>query len=98
EKSTPLDWCVLNGTQMYVGDDYIVSFVDAPKVKQVVEAIEPLTEGEFRSRYNAIGPADYGMPLSNEDFEYTWEYFSAVRDFYRRAAAANRAVLFSVDQ
>ena len=30
DDSTPFHWCVLNGSQMYVGDDYIVSFVDAP--------------------------------------------------------------------
>ncbi|MFM8402817.1 MAG: hypothetical protein ACKOAH_33735, partial [Pirellula sp.] len=34
-----------NGSQMYVGDDYIVSFVDSPNVKLVAEAIEPLLLG-----------------------------------------------------
>lgn len=83
---------------MYVGDDYIVSFNDAPNVKQVSNAIAPLNESVFRTRYNAIDPNDYGMPLSDENFEYTWYYFTALRDLFSRAANANRSVLFSVDQ
>lgn len=98
DDSTPFYWCVLNGAQMYVGDDYIVSFVDVPNVKQVSDAIASLNESEFRTRYNAIDEQDYGMPLSDEDFEYTWSYFNALRDFYARAANSSRSVLFSVDQ
>ncbi|MDV6031735.1 MAG: YfbM family protein [Phycisphaera sp. RhM] len=98
DNSTPFHWCVLNGSQMYVGDDYIVSFVDASSVKQVSSAIAPLSESEFRARYNAIDPNDYGMALSDEDFEYTWSYFTALRDLFSRAATSNRSVLFSVDQ
>ncbi|GAA4469528.1 YfbM family protein [Novipirellula rosea] len=98
DDSTPFHWCVLNGSRVYVGDDYIVSFVDAPNVKQVSEAIAPLSESEFRTRYNAIDQQDYGVPLSDEDFKYTWSYFTALRDLFSRAATANRSVLFSVDQ
>ena len=96
--STPFHWCVLNGSQLYDGDDYIVSFVDVPNVKQVSEAIAPLSESEFRTRYNAIDSQDDGVPLSDEDFGYTWSYFTALRDLFIRAATANRSVLFSVDQ
>lgn len=39
DDSTPFHWCILNGSQMHDGDDYIVSFVDAPNVKQVSEAM-----------------------------------------------------------
>ncbi len=98
DDSTPFHWCVLNGSQMYLGGDYIVSFVDVARVKQVSEAIAPLSESEFRTRYNAIDQRDYGMPLSDEDFEYTWSYFTALRDLFGWAADANRSVLFSVDQ
>jgi len=98
DDSTPLHWCVLNGSQLYLGGDYIVSYVDASNVKRVAEAIEPLGESEFRTRYNAIDEQDYGVPLSDEDFGYTWAYFTALRDFFKRAANANRSVVFSVDQ
>jgi len=98
DNSTPFHWCVLNGSQLYTGDDYIVSFVDVADVKQVYNAIASLSEEAFRARYKTIDEADYGMPTSDEDFQYTWSYFTALRDFYGRAAAADRSVLFSVDQ
>ena len=98
EDSTPFHWCVLNGSQMYVGDDYIVSFIDTPMVKQVATAIGPITESEFRTRYRKIDPTDYGVPLSDEDFEYTWSYFTELQDLFRRAADASRSVVFTVDQ
>jgi hypothetical protein len=96
--STPFHWCILNGSQMYIGDDYIVSFVDAPNVKLVSEAIGTLTASDFRTRYEAIDQSDYGVQLSDEDFGYTWEYFMALRDLFKRASAAGRSMLFSVDQ
>jgi hypothetical protein len=36
--------------------------------------------------------------LTEQDFEYTWEWFVGLREFWQRAAAENRAVLFTVDQ
>jgi len=98
DDSTPAHWCVLNGSQLYVGNDYIVSFVDTAGVKRVVDAIAPFTESSFRARYGAINECDYGVSKSDEDFEYTWEYFLTLREFYSRAAKAERSVLFSVDQ
>ncbi len=56
------------------------------------------TKVSFRERYNAIDQDDYGVPHSDEDFEYTWKYFIAVRDLFSRAAEAGRAVLFTVNQ
>ena len=98
DDSTPRHWCILNGSQMYVGSDYIVSFVDKADAQSVADAIEPIAREEFRSKYDAIDPDDYGVPLSDEDFEYTWAYFTELRVFFRKAANANRSVLFSVDQ
>jgi hypothetical protein len=36
--------------------------------------------------------------MSEEDFGYTWKYFQEVRDFWLRAAAESRCVLFAADQ
>lgn len=97
-ESTPLQWCVLNGAQLYVGDDYIISFVSAEQVPKVVQAIAHLEKAEFRARYAAIDSIDYGMPLSDEDFDYTWAYFEDLRNFYSKAGREGRSVVFTVDQ
>ena len=56
------------------------------------------TRKEFDERYRAIDAEDYGMALSDDDCEYTWEWFQEVRRLYSRAAEAGRYVLFTADQ
>ena len=95
---SPFHKCILGGRQMYSGDEYIISYLDADDVKKVAEAIGPIAEAFFRERYFKINESDYGVPISEEDFGHTWELFDPLKHFFSRAAAANRAVMFSVDQ
>jgi hypothetical protein len=90
--------CVLGGRQLHEGDDYIVSFVAAEEVKQVAAAIVDIDEAWMRGRYFAIPASDYGCPLTEDDFDYTWSWFSGVQALYQKAAASGRAVMFTVDQ
>jgi hypothetical protein len=94
----PLEKCVLGTGHIYEGDDYIVNFLEAAEVKEVAEAIQDIDREWMRSKYNAIDPADYGQPRSEEDFEYTWSNFVDLRAFFQKAAKHNRAVVFSADQ
>jgi len=55
---------------------------------------EPLLKNR---RYDAIDTKSYGE-LSDSDFEYTWSWFPHLREFFQKAAAANRAMLFTADQ
>ena len=89
---------VLGGGHHYQGADYIVAHLRAHEVTQVAAALETVDEAWIRERYDRIDPADYQGFLSDEDFDYTWGWFEEVRDFYGRAAAASRAVIFTVDQ
>ena len=95
---SPLDMAVLGGGHHFEGDDYIVARLRAGEVAQVAAALETVDETWMRQRYDCIDPTDYQGLLSDEDFEYTWSWFTQVRDFYRQAAAANCAVIFTVDQ
>jgi len=95
---SPLDMAVLGGGHHHQGDDYVVAHLRASEVVQVAEALQTVDEVWMRRRYDRIDPADYQGFLDDEDFEYTWYWFEQVREFYRRAAAANRAVIFTVDQ
>jgi hypothetical protein len=95
---TPQHLCILGGKALHAGDAYIVSFVSPEQVKQVAAAIANMDRASMRTRYLAIPEEDYGQPLSEEDFEYTWEYFQGVRELFAKAAKAGRAVIFTVDQ
>lgn len=94
----PLRLVVIGGECLYFEDDCIMSLKTPAEVKSVAEALQSMTEAEFRRRYDAMDAATYGFPKSDEDFRYTWEWFGGVREFYQRAAAAGRHVLFTADQ
>jgi len=94
----PRNLCILGGEQMHEGDDYIVSLLTPDQVKEVSEALKPITQEWLRSRYSGIDGDDYGLNLGDEDFDYTWENFEDVREFYRKAASDGRWTIFTVDQ
>jgi hypothetical protein len=98
EGEAPLNRAVLGGRHLYDGDDSIVSYVAPHEVKDVAAALAPLTEKDLRTRYDAIDPDDYDGTHGAEDFKATWSVFLSVRDFFKKAAAAGRAVVFTVDQ
>jgi len=97
---SPLSLCILGGEQLHNDSSYIVSLLTREQVKQVAEALRPLEKDWFRARYFKIDPADFGVPgmLNEQDFEYTWAWFEAVRDYYRKAAAEGRWSIFTIDQ
>lgn len=94
----PRNLCILGGEQMHGGDDYIVSLLSPGQVKEVSEALSPITQEWLRARYLAIDPEEYGMPHGDDDFAYTWDWFQGVRGFYQKAASDGRWTIFTVDQ
>jgi hypothetical protein len=96
--SYPLNACVLGGEQLHQGDDYIVSLLTNDKVRDVATALGQIDPEWLRARYFAIAPENYGSPLTEEDFEYTLNNgFVGLAEFFRRAAEAGRATVFTVD-
>jgi len=98
EGEYPLNRAVLGGKHLYDGDEQVVAHVPPHEVKDVAAALAPVTEGAFRKRYDAIDPDDYNGEHGDEDFRAAWEAFQAVRDLYKKAAAAGRSVVFTVEQ
>jgi hypothetical protein len=99
--------CVLGGEQLSDRADWIISYVEPALVKRVADSIGGLARDWFESQYFSldenppgVGVHRYEMYLVDPepDFEYTWENFVKVRDFYRRAASRRLAILFQVDQ
>jgi hypothetical protein len=94
---TPYHMCILGVVNLHVGDDYIVNFLDPQEVKEVAAAIKDIDRDELRRRYDAIDTKSYGE-LSDSGFEYIWSWFPHLREFFQKAAAHDRAMLFTVDQ
>jgi hypothetical protein len=93
----PLNHVILGGESLYSESDYIISLKTPEQVRDIAAALPSVTEAEFRQKYFAI-PESYGLPLSEDDFNYTWENFQAVREFFLLVAKENRYVLFTADQ
>jgi hypothetical protein len=94
---TPFHKCILGNDNLCEGDDYVMNFLSPEEVKEVAAAIKDIDRAELRRRYDEIDTDTYGE-LSDSDFEYNWSWFPHLRDFYQKVAAANRAMLFTVDQ
>jgi hypothetical protein len=98
EGEYPLNRAVLGGKHLYDGDDYVVAYVAPNEVKDVAAALDGLSQADLRTRYDLIDADDYEGGHGDEDFKATWENFVGIRDLYKKAAAAGRAVVFTVDQ
>ena len=77
--------------------NYFIRLIEPSEVIDLVPALKAIDEDNLRARYfkhcNGAWP-EYG----EEDFEYTWEYFEMLRDFFERMAGNGRAVIFTADQ
>jgi hypothetical protein len=94
----PLKLCILGGDHLYSKSDYIASLIEPGKVRDVATALAGVTRQVISEAYMRINPDEYGLDLSNDDLEYTWETFQGLPAFFAKAAQAGRAVLFTADQ
>jgi hypothetical protein len=98
EYHQPLQGVILGGVPLYSGDDYIISYKDAKSVRETAAALANVDEARFKELYFKIDPEKYGFPLTDDDFEYSWNWLSGLKEFYARAAGAGRPVIFTTDQ
>jgi hypothetical protein len=98
EYRSPLHGVILGGEPLYSDDDYIISLKGGERVREIAAALETVTKESFRPLYFGIDPGKYGLPLSEEDFEYSWGWLQELRSFYLRSAEAGRSVIFTTDQ
>ena len=92
----PLNHFILGGEILYSQDDYIMTLKSPQQVSDIYNALAGVTAEMFRQRYFQIDKSIY--ETSDEDMEYTWEWFDQSREFWKRAAADGRYVLFTADQ
>ncbi len=94
----PLNHCILGGENLHQGDDYIISLVRPEKVGAVAEALQSVTEQEMRARYFQLDPSDYDYEICEDDFHYSWDWFTGLPPLFLKAGQQGRAVVFTVDQ
>jgi hypothetical protein len=93
----PLRLCILGGEQLHEGEDYIVSLVTHDQLRPLADALRRVNAQFIGEQYWQL-PDDYAQPKSQEDCQYTWDWFSDLPAFFDRAENAGRHVIFTVDQ
>jgi len=78
-------------------DEYII-LKSPEQVAEVAKALPRRTKEACWKQYRQIDEQDYGMPLDEDDFEYTWAYLQDSLAFWQRAADEKRYVLFTADR
>jgi hypothetical protein len=94
----PLSHVILGGKPIYFQGDYIMCLKEPKEVKEIAAALTKITEEWLRNQYFKIPEKDYGVPLSDEDFEYTREWLDNIKNLYARASELDAYVLFTADQ
>jgi hypothetical protein len=94
----PLSHVILGGEPIYIEDDYIMSLKTPEQVRAIAAAIKSVTKEQVQAGYMRIDANAYGAELSEDDFEYTWSNFDGLPEFFARAAANGKYVLFTADQ
>ena len=98
DRKGPLSMVVLGGEGLYYKTDYIMSLKTPAEVASIADSVDGVTKEKLRAGYDRISDGDYGFPKSDEDFNYTWEWFQGVAELFKKAAAEKRYVLFSASQ
>lgn len=93
----PLNHVIMGGESLHVGSDYIITLKTPQQVADVAAALPGITEESFAEGFRQIDESELNTGFE-EDFEYTWDYFNEVREFWLRAAGLGRFVLFTVGQ
>ena len=98
--SSPLGKLILGGTQLYSDPEtYIVNLIESSELPEISTALKGVTKEWLKSRYDQLKRTDYPKEcISEQDWEYTWDFFSGIPDFVDRAAHEGRSVVFTVDQ
>ncbi|MYS87546.1 DUF1877 family protein [Embleya scabrispora] len=93
----PLSHAILGGYLLHEGDEYVVSYATPDEVRAVAAALARLDAEWVRGRFEVLEFVEYDGTAGEDDIAYTQAFLPDLRDFYRCAADAGRAVIFTVD-
>ncbi len=94
----PLKLCILGGRQILDDESgYILRLIEAKEVVDLAKALQTVDQDWMSKKYRTHCKGAW-PEFGEEDLAYTWEWFSELKDFFRRTADSGRCVVFSVDQ
>ena len=91
----PLNMCIMDGYQLYEGDETVISVVPQEKVADIADALQHISYEKFKEGFLKIDTSDF--PIAANDLEYSWSIFQGLPAFWKNAALKNHAIVFNVD-
>lgn len=91
----PLNHAVLGGKQLHKGADSTAVLVRPDMTRFIADALEELTEDDFRKKFFALNPQSYQQPIDEKNFMQTWIALLTLKDFYLAATENLEAVVFT---
>ena len=92
---------VLGGNKLLEDDDdFSAMVISADDVQAMVPALAGVSEESFREDFDVPAMLENEIyPVTEDDdaddfFEYVWDYFEEIREFFQRAAEEGQAVIF----
>lgn len=86
DSSTPLAKLILGGKQLYSDpQSYIVNLIEHEELSAISAALRTVTKEWMRARYEQLRSTDPQECVSEQDWQYTWDWFSGIPDFISRA-------------
>lgn len=94
----PLRLCIMGGKKLTTPNTtHFLYLIEPHEVDDIAKALAPIDEASMKEKYR-IHCRGAWPEYGEDDMEYTWEYFQAMRDFFVRVAGTGRAVIFNADQ
>jgi hypothetical protein len=91
----PLNHAVLGGKQLHKGTDSTAVLVRPDMTRFIADALEELTEDDFRKKFFALNPQSYQQPIDEKHFMQTWIALLTLKDFYLATTENLEAVVFT---
>jgi hypothetical protein len=98
--SSPLGKLILGGMQLYSDtQSYIINLTESSELSEISTALKAVTKEWLKERYDQLRNTNYPQEyISEQDWEYTWDWFSGIPAFVDRSAEEGRCIIFTVDQ
>lgn len=95
----PLSLAVYGGATLFDRRDHNLRFLESGQVGEVTLALAEVSADWLRERFDRVPTLCYPSPARPGDpagFDYVWGHFERLREFFRYAAGAGLATVFSV--
>jgi hypothetical protein len=91
----PLNHAVLGGKELHKGDDYAAVLIRPDMTRFIADALEEVTEEDFRAKFMALNSQSYGEPINDKEFIKVWLALQNLKVFFEAAAENLEAVVFT---